>query len=446
MSRTSQILEKLRSYESRNVTFVDPAGGWPIVWRRARGVHVWDLEGRKYLDLTAAFGVAAAGHGNARVVRAGQRQMAMLLHAMGDVHPHALKAELARELSRITFERWSNQPSSRRPKVSRLSAKTIFCNSGFEAVEAALKTALLATGKAGVIAFAGGYHGLGHGALNTTHREHFRRPFQSQLGGFGYFAPFPIHLEDLAETEQAMRTLARQKPIGAVLVEPVQGRGGIQIPPLKFLPLLRRFCDEQGALLLADEIFTGFGRTGKWFACEHSGTVPDLVCLGKALTGGFPLSACVGRAEVMDKAWPASNGEAIHTSTFLGHPVGCAMALAQIQEIREQKLAQRSAQLGGKLLRMIQSEISTPSPAIVARGLGLMIGVELRRPDGSPATEVCLRVIKAMLRRGFILLPEGGQANVISLTPPLIISESPLRRAVEALAAELRAASPGRRM
>src|ERR1017187_8027001 len=178
-----QTLHLLRAFESRNVTFIEADCSWPIVWERARGVHVWDAEGKKYLDLTAAFGVAAAGHANPRVVRAGQRQMARLLHAMGDVHPHALKAKLARELSRITFERWEGRSEVRRPKsevASRDAAgatgKTIFCNSGFEAVEAALKTAMLATGKPGVIAFEGAYHGLGYGALNATHRAHFRAP------------------------------------------------------------------------------------------------------------------------------------------------------------------------------------------------------------------------------------------------------------------------------
>src|SRR5205085_9523779 len=130
------------------------------------------------------------------------------------------------------------------------------------------------------------------------------------------------------------------------LVEPVQGRAGIRVPPPTFLPLLRQLCDEHQALLILDEIYTGFGRTGRWFACEHSRTVPDLICLGKALAGGFPLSACVGRAELMDRAWPLSTGEAIHTSTFLGHPVGCAMALAQIKEIANRKLVERSAALG----------------------------------------------------------------------------------------------------
>ena len=187
---TRQTLALLRAYESRNVTFIETDGSWPIVWARARGAYVWDAEGRRYLDLTAAFGVAATGHANPRVVRAGQRQMATLLHAMGDVHPHALKAQLARELSRITFERWPRRSERVGRPSEPAKGKTIFCNSGFEAVEAALKTAMLATGKPGVIAFEGAYHGLGYGALNATHRQHFREPFRSQLREFGHFVPF----------------------------------------------------------------------------------------------------------------------------------------------------------------------------------------------------------------------------------------------------------------
>lgn len=426
-------------------------GAWPIVWERAKGVHVWDAEGKKYLDLTAAFGVAAAGHANPRVVLAAQKQMATLLHAMGDVHPHSLKAQLARELSRITFERWSRTLRS----APRITGKSIFCNSGFEAVEAALKTAMLATGKRGVIAFAGAYHGLGYGALNATHREHFRGPFHSQLGEFGHFVPFPAAPDvsrlkprgrknepphvGCQEVAKRIRDLFRRHKIGAILVEPIQARGGINIPPPGFLPLLRKLCDEHGALLILDEIYTGFGRTGKWFACEHNGVVPDVICLGKALTGGFPLSACVGRAGVMDAAWPASTGEAIHTSTFLGHPVGCAMALEQIAEIKRLKLCERSAILGDSLVAQL-SRIPSPESGVRsrARGLGLMAGLELRNADGTPATAESLRVIKAMLHRSFILLPEGEHGNVISFTPPLTISEAQLRRTVQALAAELR--------
>lgn len=486
MKRTAAILAELRAHESRNVTFIEPDGSWPIVWERARGVHVRDAEGRRYLDLTAAFGVAAAGHANPRVVRAGQRQMATLLHAMGDVHPHALKARLARQLSRLTFERWNADSES-----GPVPGKVIFCNSGFEAVEAALKTALLATGRPEVIAFDGAYHGLGYGSLNATHRARFRSPFRRQLREFARFAPFPeaapwaefpttpkpaprpdarsadisvgalrrtrsvgkgdegaktrlaesspASHPSLAEVERRLRALFRRRAIGAVLVEPMQARGGIRIPPAGFLPLLRRLCDAQGALLIADEIYTGFGRTGRWFACEHSGVTPDLICLGKALTGGFPLSACVGRADLMDAAWPPSDGEALHTSTFLGHPVGCAMALAQMAEIERRGLVALSMRQGEALLRQLADELASRPIKLRARlrGVGLMAGIELLRPDGAPATHETIAALKALLRRGFILLPEGEHANVLGLTPPLTISAPQLSRAAAAIAAML---------
>jgi 4-aminobutyrate aminotransferase-like enzyme len=435
--KTKQVLDLLRTYESRNVLFIEPDGSWPIVWERAKDVHVWDADGKKYLDLSGAFGVAATGHANSNVVKAGQKQMARLLHAMGDVHPHALKAELVRELSRITFERWA--------KINRQSAtgnrqcgKVIFSNSGFEAVESALKTAILATKKNGVIAFNGAYHGLGYGALNVTQRNFFRSPFQLQLREFGHFVSFPTKTSDLAAVEFQVRHFFRRERIGAILAEPVQARGGCNVPPKEFLPLLRKLCDEHGVLLILDEIYTGFGRTGEWFACEHSGVVPDMICLGKALTGGFPLSACVGRADLMDVAWPASTGEAIHTSTFLGHPVGCAMALAQIKEIGKLKLSERSTELGKFLLAELQSKVSNRMFHISIRGLGLMAGVELRLPDGKPATDAAMQAIKAMLRRGYIMLPEGEYGNVISFTPPLTITKVQLTKAVSTLAEVLK--------
>ena len=499
-SRTAEVLEQLRRYESRNVTYLDPDGTWPIVWERARGVHVWDAEGRRHLDLTAAFGVAAAGHANPAVVRAGRVQMARLLHAMGDVHPHALKAALARELSRLTFERWtlggvagedrrrpggSNRsdaagassfrsaddsrnrgldegagiglaelargepPGRRRSDSGRVAAlgegansvalhgKTIFCNAGFEAVEAALKTAQLATKRPGIIAFRGAYHGLGYGALNATHRGFFRDAFRQQLREFGNFVSFPTTEKELRVTEREVAAAFQRGKIGAVLVEPVQARGGIQVPPPEFLPRLRKLCDRHGALLIVDEIYTGFGRTGRWFACEHSATVPDVICLGKALTGGFPLSACVGRADVMDAAWPASAGEAMHTSTFLGHPVGCAMALAQIGEIERYKLPERAALMGRRALEALR-ELKFPDGLRgEARGVGWMLGLELRLVNGEPATAASLAIIKALLHRGFILLPEGEHANVISFTPPLTLGWREFVTVVNALQTEL---------
>jgi 4-aminobutyrate aminotransferase-like enzyme len=420
--KNKEVIKLLGSHESRNVLFTEQDGSWPIAWERAKDVFVWDADGKKYLDLTAAFGVAAAGHANSNVIAAGQKQLERLPHAMGDVHPHACKAELARELSCITFERWSQK-----------TGKTIFCNSGFEAVEAALKTAMLTAGKYGVITFTGGYHGLGYGALNVTHREMFRSPFRLQLREFAHFAPYPAKASDLPAMEAVIRRIFQRGWIGAILVEPVQARGGINVPPPEFLPRLRKLCDEHKALLVADEIYTGFGRTGKMFACEHAGVMPDLICLGKALTGGFPLSACVGRADIMDAAWPPSRGEALHTSTFLGNPVGCAMALAQIAEIEKLKLPQRAAELGEFLLGELQ-KIPNGKFELAARGLGLMAGIELHRHDGSPATAETFAAVKKLLQRGYIFLPEGEYGNVISLTPPLTITKVQLAKAIATLA------------
>ncbi|MGZ8940398.1 MAG: aspartate aminotransferase family protein, partial [Limisphaerales bacterium] len=388
--KANRTLELLQRYESRNVTFVERDGSWPIVWRRAQGVHVWDDAGRKYLDLTGAFGVAVAGHANREVVRAATAQMQDLLHAMGDVHPHERKAELARELSAITFERWGAG-----------DGKVIFTNSGFEAVEAALKTAFLATGKSKVIAFEGAYHGLGYGALNATHRLHFREPFRRQLAEFTTFIPFPEKQNDLAKIERALSLAVSSGEFGALLVEPVQARGGIRIPPKEFFPLMQKLARKEGLLLILDEIYTGFGRTGHWFACERTKSVPDLVCVGKGLTSGFPLSACIGRSAVMDAAWPPSTGEAIHTSTFLGHPVGCAMALANFKEIRRLKLPSAALAKGKTLLAALKG-IRSHNYELKARGLGLMAGIEIRDKTGLPATDVVLGVIKKLLHRGFI--------------------------------------------
>ena len=421
--KANKTIGQLRRYESRNVTFIEPDGSWPIVWERAKGMRVWDDAGREYLDFTAAFAVAAAGHANPRIVAAGQRQMARLLHAMGDIHPHALKAELARELSRITFQR-----------LAKRTGKTIFCNSGFEAVEAALKTAHLATGRTRIIAFEDAYHGLGYGSLNATWRSDFRSPFRRQIGGFASFLPFPRAQADLAKLEPRLAAVLRKHKVGAILVEPIQGRGGTNIPPPGFLKLLRNACNKHGALLICDEVYTGFGRTGRWFASEHFGVTPDILCLGKALTGGFPLSACVGSASVMDRAWPQSAGEAIHTSTFLGHPVGCAMALASLRELDSRNLPKRSAEMGRLFLDELRRLAKRLGQArCQARGLGLMVALELFHDDGAPAADIALAATRRLLDDGFILLPEGDPANILSFTPPLTVGKSHITKLIRSL-------------
>lgn len=393
--RSRAMARLLRRYESRNITHVSVHG--PVFWARAAGANVWDMDGNRYVDLTGAFGVASAGHTNARVTAAIQQQAGRLIHAMGDVHPNELKLLLMRELVRLTFGRWSTGKMR--------EGRVILGCTGSEAVEAALKTAVMKTERPGVIAFEGGYHGLTYGALDATGRDEFRRPFAAQLGGFTTHHPF-------GELPQ-VRAPGRY---GAVIVEPIQGRGGIRVSPDGFLRALRAYCDRQGMVLIFDEIYTGFCRTGKWFACEHWGVEPDIVCVGKAMAGGFPMSACIGRADVMD-AWPASTGEAIHTSTFLGNPLGCAAALAGIAELKRLKLDARAVTLGRRVRQCMGRNGCV-------RGLGLMLGLEVTN-----ASQLCGR----LLRRGIVALPEGGANDVLGIIPPLTITERQLDHAMEVI-------------
>ncbi len=427
--RSREWAAKLHRYESRNVTYI--ADDFPIFWLRAAGTNVWDADGNRFLDLTSAFGVCGLGHGNEHVTAALVAQSGQLLHTMGDVHPGVRKAELCARLSELTFERWGTG-----------IGKTVLGNSGSDAVEAALKTSLMHSGKSGVIAFTGSYHGLGLGALSTTAIPYFREPFRAQLKEFTTFVPFPHCYRCPFETKEAYRLEGRdfpncstpclerlhdeiektiqQREIGCILVEPVQGRGGCVVPPRDFLPLLRTICDTHKILLIADEIYTGFNRTGLLFACDHFRVVPDVICLGKALTGGFPLSACVGRGDVMD-AWPLSSGEALHTSTFLGNPLGCAMALASLDQHADPAVAAQVRERGAKLK---QALLALRSPHIgQVRGLGLKLGVELVKSDGSPFGALGVAIMKQALRDGLILLPESPEANVVSLCPPFAISD-----------------------
>ena len=427
--RSRALARRLRAAESRNVTYVDPE--FPVFWDRAEGTNVWDVDGNRFLDVTAAFAVAGLGHTAPPLQAAITAQAGRLIHAMGDVHPTELKVRLCEELGALTFGRWLGVPG-----------KTILTNAGFEAVEAALKTSLLHSGQAGVIAFSGAYHGLGYGALGVSGLPVFREPFRGQLKDFAAILPYPhcyrcpfgetadYRLEGksfpncssscLEKLETQIRQAIKTRPVGCILVEPAQGRGGDVFPPLDFLRLLRTICDEYKILLIFDEIYTGFHRTGALFACDHAGVVPDIVCLGKALTGGFPLSACVGRREVMD-AWPASTGEALHTSTYLGHPIGCAMALAALAEHARPETS-RMVRAAGEKLRAALRNLRSPAVGQV-RGAGLMLGVELVQRDGAPLGGLAVAIIKAALRDGLILLAGGPEGNVLSLTPPFGIAD-----------------------
>ena len=386
--RSLALAGRLRAHESRNVTFTSP--DFPVFWERAEGMNVWDVDGNRYLDMTGAFAVAGLGHGNADLRAAMHAQVDTLIHGMGDVHPTELKVRLCEELSALTFERWGEG-----------AGKVILCNSGFEAVEAALKTALLRSGRAGVLSFSGGYHGLGYGALMAGAFEKFRGPFEAQLAAVGVQVPL-----DLVAVEEALAG----GEIGAILIEPVQGRGGKVVPPDGFLVGLRALADAHGAVLIFDEIYTGLNRTGRLFACEHWGVVPDLICIGKALTGGFPLSACVGAGRVMD-AWPESTGEALHTSTFLGNPLGCRMALQSLVVHRRAETAVQVTESG----RIFADKLSAVTGARV-RGLGLMLGLEVGGGCG-------VQMMLAALRDGILLLADGPDGEILSFTPPFQITE-----------------------
>ena len=432
-----RLAEDLARFEAPAVSGIC-TGDIPIVWARARDANVTDADGNVYIDMTAGFGVASLGHANPRVMAAVRRQSRALVHSLGDVHPNGLRVALVKRLTEMA-------PGT--------ASKAVLLNTGADAVEFALKTAVLHTGKTGVLAFEGGFHGQSYGALAVTHRESFRGPFKDQIFQGVARSPFPYSyrrpnaMSIERHTEACLDTVERLLenppedvgPIGAAIVEPVQGREGEIVPPAGFLPGLKERCARRGVLLILDELITGFGRTGKRFAAEHWGIEPDLLCAGKALANGLPISACTGRAEVMD-AWRYEEGEAPHSSTFMGNPLAAAAALATLDEHERLDLPQRAEKMGAYATRRLRS-LEQAHPLIGdVRGLGLMLGIELvRDPDTKePATMEARRVVEAALLHGVILLAGGPHGNVLSLTPPLTIPRRELDYAIDTIDACLR--------
>ena len=403
--RSRELAQLLRKYESRNVTYL--GAELPVFWEAASDATVTDADGNAYLDLTAAFGVANCGHGNPNVTAAVQQQAARLAHAMGDVHPAAIKARLLEKLAAIA-------PGD--------LSKSFLGSSGSDAIEAAMKTAMLATGKPAFAAFRGSYHGLSIGTLEVAGIKKFREPFLAWLPERTLLLEYPRGNADQA-LEYARRAFSRRYDLAAVIVEPVQGRGGCVVPPPGYLAQLREICRERGILMIADEIYTGFGRTGTMFACERESLVPDILCVGKAMGNGLPISAAIASPGVMD-AWPISEGEALHTSTHLGNPIGCAAALASISELEDRRLPARAAALGEGVEAKLNALRASGKVAGV-RGVGLMWGIELH--DAAQARAA----VEKALTKGVLIVQAGEQGNVLSLTPPLTISQAELDRGID---------------
>jgi 4-aminobutyrate aminotransferase-like enzyme len=411
--RSLALAASLRTNEPRGVTYL--ASDFPVFWESGNGALVTDVDGNRYLDFTAAFGVAITGHANPAVASAIADQAARLPHGMGDVHPSGAKAALLSALAEIA-------PVD--------GAKTFLCSNGSDAIEFALKSAALVTGEPNFLAFAGAYHGLSYGALEICGIPKFRNPWRKQLREGTTFVKFPDPREPRSK-ERALdavaKALRKDRTIGAVVVEPIQGRAGVVVPPDGFFADLRALCTQRDTLLIVDEIYTGFGRTGRLFECEREGVRPDILCVGKALAGGFPLSAAIVSNEVAN-AWAPSTGEALHTSTFLGNPLGCAAALANLAEIKRLDIPRVAREREQRMAERLHALERPGSQIVDVRGRGMLWAVEFKDPALANASVV------AALRRGLLILQSGLRGESITIAPPPVIGDAQLERAFDILA------------
>jgi 4-aminobutyrate aminotransferase/(S)-3-amino-2-methylpropionate transaminase len=398
-----------------------PAAGVPpqsIVLARGTGANVFDCDGNRYVDLAAGFGALLLGHSHPEVILALEQQSKLLLQALGDVYPSPSKIELLERLSAL-------YPGP---------ARALLAQSGSDAISAALKTAVLHTGRTGVVAFSGAYHGLGYGPLAALGlRSSYREPFAAQLNPRVRFLEYPGTDAELEAVTAQLTAELGQGDVGAVLVEPILGRGGVVVPPADFLPRISELARRHGALCVADEVWTGLGRAGA-LLCS-AGATPDLICLGKGLGGGVPISAVIGRADVM-QSW-SREAEVVHTSTFAGAPLACAAALTTLDVLEREALSDRSRRLGDWFRVTLERALAEVPVRSVVRGRGLMLGVELLdSSDSQPGMGAALQ--RALLARGYITSSGGGRREVLVLTPPLMIAESQLEGFVPELCASLR--------
>jgi 4-aminobutyrate aminotransferase/(S)-3-amino-2-methylpropionate transaminase len=398
----------------------------PVYIDRAKNAELWDVEGNRYIDFGTGIAVCNTGHSNPKVVAAVQAQLEKFSHTCVMVTPYDTAVRLAEELNELV-------PGDS-PK------KTIFVTTGAEAVENTIKIARAYTGRRGVIAFNGGFHGRTMLAMGLTGKI---TPYKNLFGPFPgevYHAPFPIeyHGVSIEESLKALQNLFKAdiapSDVAAIIVEPVQGEGGFYPAPNEFMQALRALCDEHGIVLIADEIQTGFGRTGKFFASEYAGIEPDLVTVAKGVAGGFPLAAVVGKSEIMDAPLPGGLG-----GTYGGSPIGCAAALAVIDVIREDGLVERAYGIAAKFKARLTA-LQAKRPATIGEvrcDRGAMIAIELVQ-DGDvnkPAADLTKALVGAAYEHGLVLLSCGVNGNVIRFLPALTISDALIDEGLDILEA-----------
>jgi acetylornithine/LysW-gamma-L-lysine aminotransferase len=362
------------------------------VLTRGKGALVWDINGNEYIDCTGSYGVAVVGHCHPRVVEAVQRQVETLIACHASFY-NDVRSELLQKLIQLAPEGLG---------------KVYLCNSGAESVECALKLARKYSGKPEIISLMGAFHGKTMGALSATWKKKYRAPFMPLVPGFKHVPPDNLEKMRAAITEKT----------AAVLVEPVRGEGGVLVPSDDFLPGLREICDEKDVLLIFDEVQTGFGRTGKVFACEHWNVVPDILCVAKSVAGGIPMGATFAREEVMSAF---QRGE--HSSTFSGNPLVCAAASAAVDVLVEERLPERAATLGSYFKGKLEGLAEKHRIVREVRGLGLMLGMEMRFD--------VYNILFGCMDRGVLVLDAGR--NVLRFLPPLVIEKEQIDRVVEVL-------------
>ncbi|MFT3721761.1 4-aminobutyrate--2-oxoglutarate transaminase [Pseudorhodoferax sp.] len=400
--------------------------GFPIYAQRAQNAELWDVEGRRYIDFGSGIAVLNTGHRHPRVVEAVQRQLEQFTHTAYQVVPYEISVALAERLNALT-------PGSH-------AKKTAFFTTGAEAVENAIKIARAYTRRPGVVALTGAFHGRTFMGMALTGKV---VPYKTGFGPFPgsvHHVPAPVALhgvtveQSLAALNQLFKSDIDPEQVAALILEPVQGEGGFYVQPPEFMRAVREICDRHGIVMIADEIQTGFARTGKLFAMEHYDVLPDLMTVAKSLAGGLPLSGVVGRAEIMDAPAPGGLG-----GTYAGNALAIAAAHAVLDVIEDEQLCARAERLGQRLKARLQALRGSVPQISDVRGLGAMVAVEFAKADGTPDPDFTKLVQQRARDAGLLLLTCGVHANVVRFLFPLTIEDALLDEGLDILAAALQA-------